>query len=185
MFSIMRTARAEAILHPQRLALLRALATGPRTAKELGALLPGIPQATLYRHLGTLPAAGRVATVEGRAVRGTLERTFALTGSAIVPAEELAGADRDDLFRYFGTFLAGLLGDYGRYLERDEIDLGADGVGFREHVLRLSDAELPEFLAELRAVVARWSDLPPGPGRTPRLLATVTLPATDSPGASA
>jgi DNA-binding transcriptional ArsR family regulator len=178
-----RTTRADAILHPQRLAILRALGSGPRTAKELARALPDVPQATLYRHLGTLAAAGLVATVEERAVRGTLERTFALSGSGIVSAEEVAGASRDDLFRYFGTFLAGLLAEYARYLEKDDVDLAADGVGFREHVLRLSDDELPEFLAELRAVIARWSDRPPEPGRTPRLLATVTLPTTDLPGA--
>ncbi|WP_210508648.1 helix-turn-helix domain-containing protein [Naasia sp. SYSU D00057] len=179
----MRTTRADAILHPQRLAILRALAAGPGTAKKLARALPDIPQATLYRHLGVLAAAGLVAAVEERAVRGTLERTFALTGSAVVSADEVAGASRDDLFRHFGTFLAGLLGEYGRYLEKGEVDLAADGVGFREHVLRLSDEELPEFLAELREVIARWSDRPPEPGRTPRLLATVTLPTIDSSGA--
>ena len=168
--------RAEAMLHPQRLAILRALATRPRTAKELLGALPGLPQATLYRHVAVLFESGVLEVVDERQVRGTSERTYGLGNGAVVSAEELAGADRDDHFRYFVTFLAGLLGEYGHYLERPEIDLERDGVGYREHVLHLSDEELREMLTELRDVVRARTGNSPGPGRAPRLFATVSMP---------
>lgn len=169
-------ARAEVMLHPQRLAILRALATRPQTAKELLGALPRLPQATLYRHVALLLETGVIEVVDERQVRGTSERTYGLAKGAVLSAEELADADRDDHFRYFATFLAGLLGEYGHYLERPEIDLEGDGVGYREHVLHLSDAELREMLAELRDVVRVRAGNSPGSGRAPRLFATVSMP---------
>lgn len=168
--------RAEAMLHPQRLAILRALATRPQTAKELLGALPGLPQATLYRHVALLLENGVIEVVDERQARGTSERTYGLATESVLSAAELAGADRDDHFRWFATFLAGLLGEYGHYLERPEIDLERDGVGYREHVLHLSDEELRQMLAELREVVGARAGHSPGPGRAPRLFATVSMP---------
>ena len=174
----MRTKRpADVVLHPQRLAILRALATRPRTTKQLADALPDIAQATLYRHMTMLLDSGFVAVVGEQQVRGGISRTYALADSAVLDGADLAGATGDDHFRYFATFVAGLLGEYGTYLDRGSVDLERDGVGFREHVLHLTDSELRELLAELRASIARRADLPPSPERTPRLLATLTMPA--------
>ena len=168
--------RAEVVLHPQRLAIVRALATSPATPQELLAQLPGVSQASVYRHLALLRETGILEVVSERQQRGAVERTYGLARDAVVTAEELANASRDDHFRYFATFAAGLLGEYGTYLERDQVDLERDGVGYREHVLQLSHDELLEMLAELRAVLAARVDNAPGPDREPRLVATVTMP---------
>jgi DNA-binding transcriptional ArsR family regulator len=167
---------AEVVLHPQRLAILRVLATRPRTTKQLADALPEISQATLYRHMSMLLASGFVEVVEEQQVRGAVTRTYALADSAVLSGADLGEASRDDHFRYFATFAAGLLGEYGAYLDRPSIDLERDGVGFREHVLHLTDTELRELLAELRASIAARAALSPGDGRTARLLATITMP---------
>jgi DNA-binding transcriptional ArsR family regulator len=173
----MRTKRsADAVLHPERLAIIRALATQPQTTKQLADALPDIAQATLYRHMSTLLDSGFVAIVDEQQIRGVMSRTFALAGSAVLDGADLADATPDDHFRYFATFVAGLLGEYGAYLDRDSIDLERDGVGFREHVLHLSDDELRELLAEIRASIAARADFAATPGRTARLLATTTMP---------
>ena len=173
----MRTKRpADVVLHPERLAILRALATRSRTTKQLADALPDIAQATLYRHMTMLLDSGFVAVVEEQQVRGAVSRTYALADAAVLDGADLAGATGDDHFRYFATFVAGLLGEYGAYLDRGSVDLERDVVGFREHVLHLTDPELRELLAELRASIARRAELPPSPERTPRLLATLTMP---------
>jgi DNA-binding transcriptional ArsR family regulator len=167
---------ADVVLHPQRLAVLRALATRPRTTKQLADALPEIAQATLYRHMSMLLESGFVEVVEEQQVRGAVTRTYALADSAVLSGADLAESSRDDHFRYFATFAAGLLGEYGVYLDRSDIDLERDGVGFREHILQLSDGELRDLLAELRAAIAARAEFAPSPERSPRLLATITMP---------
>lgn len=186
-FSIMRTnvTRADAILHPQRMALIRALASRPQATKELAASLPDIPQATLYRHLSILLEVGIVRVTDERQVRGAVERTYALAGEALVSAEELAQAGADDHFRYFATFLGGLLGEFGSYLERTSPngtapDLASDGVGYRQHVLNLTDHELVDLLTEVRSAIAARTANELTPDRTARLIATTTIPLPHS-----
>lgn len=169
--------RADALLHPQRLAIVRLLSTAPATPGELAAALPDIAPATLYRHLATMQDADLIEVVAERRVRGAVERRYAVR-SALLSAEDLATATGDDHVRYFATFLAGLLGEFGRYLGGGDVDLERDGIGYREHVLHLSDAELRELLGELRASIARRAAHRPAPGRAARLLATVSMPTT-------
>jgi len=171
-----KNSAAEVILHPQRLAIVRELAGSPLTTKQLAARLRDIPQATLYRHLSQLLEVGAIAVVSERKVRGTPERTYAVGPQAIISKEAFEHATKEDHFRFFTTYVAGLLDVYGRYLSRSEVDLEADGVSYRETVLNLTDDELRELLTELRAAIAARRDNPLTPERTPRLLSTVTIP---------
>jgi len=171
-----KTSAADVLLHPQRLAIVRELAGEQLTTKQLAARLPEIPQATLYRHLGALLDAGIVVVVAERKVRGTPERTFALGEGAVITQDQLEHATGADHFRYFATWVAGLLDEFGRYTRRERIDVIADGVGYRDHVLHLTDEELRELLAEIRAAIAARAEHAPRPDRTARLLSTVTMP---------
>ncbi|WP_173923082.1 helix-turn-helix domain-containing protein [Agromyces sp. Marseille-P2726] len=178
-------AKADVLLQPQRIAILRALGSQSLTPKQLAEVLPTLPHATLYRHLAALHEAGIIAVVDERPVRGAIERTYSLAaGAGILGADDLATATRDDHFRYFATFVAGLLGEFGHYLERPEVDLLADGVGYRELVLNLTDDELRELLAELRAVLDAHRHHPRSTDRTPRLIGTITMPV-DRPNGNA
>jgi len=172
------------ILHPQRMRLIGALARGVLTTKQLAVLVPDIPQASLYRHLSTLLEAGVVEVVAERSVRGIVERSYSLVeGAAVLSGEDLAEATRDDHLRYFSIFATGLIAQFGRYLERESIDLEADGVGYRELVLQLTDDEFARFLSALSSLVLPLTKNEAGTGRTPRLLATVFLPLEPTPEA--
>ncbi len=172
----MRTNAAEILLHPQRLAILRALAQSELTTKQLAERLSDIPQATLYRHVALMHGVGIISVVSERKVRGTQERTYGLGPAALLTQEALREATPEDHYRYFTTYVAGLLDQYGAYTRRPHLDLEADGVGYRDHVLNLTDGELRELLAEIRAAIAARLDNAPAPGRTPRLLSTITMP---------
>jgi len=176
MFSIVRTDAAEILLHPQRLAITRALTQSELTTKQLAERLSDIPQATLYRHLALLLDAGIISVVAERKVRGTQERTYGLGPKAVLTQEAFRTATPEDHYRYFATYVAGLLDHFGGYVRRPDIDLEADGVGYRDHVLNLTDGELRELLADIRAAIASRLDNAPAPGRVPRLLSTITLP---------
>jgi DNA-binding transcriptional ArsR family regulator len=173
--------RADLILHPVRLRIILAFASdvGTRrlTAQQVAAALPDLPQASLYRHLERLYRGGVLAIAGERRVRGAVERTYVLAaGGASLSPEDLANATREDHLAYFTTFAAGLIGQFERYLRRPEVDLVADGVGYRQVVLNLSDEELLEMAVALNAAVLRFMGHGPEPGRRRRLLATVVIP---------
>ncbi|MEU9508751.1 helix-turn-helix domain-containing protein [Micromonospora sp. NPDC048170] len=164
-------------LHPVRIRILRTVAGTRRTTRDLAAALPDVPQATLYRHLATLVRAGLVEVVEQRRVGGATERIYALPGGAVTPdATALAAATREDHARWFTAFVSSLLSEFTRYLDREHIDYAADGVGYQQLVLHLSDAELARLAQDLSALLLPLVGHEPTADRIPRLLATVLLP---------
>jgi hypothetical protein len=170
---------AELLLHPVRLRIVQAfLVDRELTTGQLREELPDIPTATLYRQVATLVEGDVLEVVAERKVRGTFERTYRLNlANANVIGQEAAAMDDDAHRRAFMTFVAALLGDFDRYLAREEFDLARDGVGYRQVALNLSDAEFDEFAVEMGEVLKRWVALPPGPGRVRRLLSTIVMPA--------
>jgi DNA-binding transcriptional ArsR family regulator len=179
-------ATAELLLHPVRLRIVQAL-LGNRalTTGDLAAELTDVPTATLYRQVAVLAEAGVLEVVGERKARGAVERTYRLVlDAASVTAEESARMSVEDHRRAFATFIATLLGDFDRYLDRAGAapDLLGDRVGYRQAALWLSDAELDGLLADLRSAVASRMDNQPTAGRRRRVVSTVLLPGeTDGP----
>ena len=159
--------------------LIVALGSGaPLSAAELLERLPDVPPATLYRHLGVLRRGGILVVADERRTRGAVERSFVLNpGAASLGPADLAGATPDDHLRWFASFVASLLGAFGRYVAAGEPDLARDGVGYRAVVLQLSDAELASMAAALNAALIPFVEHQPADGRTARMFATVLVPA--------
>ncbi|WP_127486955.1 helix-turn-helix domain-containing protein [Paenibacillus ehimensis] len=183
----MKDSKADLILHPVRFRILGLLVGGrSMSALEMAEALPDIPQATLYRHLNKLYKSGVLTVANERQVRGTVEKIYALPDKqAVLSAADLAHADRDDHLRYFMTFVASLVDDYGRYLRQPSVDLEADGVGYRQVPLYLTDEEFAEFVQAIRPPIREAMANSPEPGRRRRLFTTIIIPepqASDSEG---
>lgn len=176
-------ASADLLLHPVRLRIVQAfLGRRALTTGALHAHLADIPVATLYRQINTLVDGGVLEVTGERKVRGAVERTFTLrVAAAHVSAEDAADMSVDDHRRAFRTFVAGLLGDFDRYLQQGEIDLVRDFVGYRRAAAYLSDDEMQELLGELRAVIEPRLDNDAGPGRRRRIINSILMPG-DAPG---
>ena len=177
---------ADLLLHPLRLRIVQAfLGDRELTTGQLLAEIDGIPPATLYRQVATLAKAGVLVVVGERQVRGTVERTYALSvADAQISAEELRGMTPEDHRRAFMAFLAGLLADVDRYIDAggvDGVDLEMDGAGYRTVGLWLDRDELLAMVTEIGAAVQARIGNGPGPGRTRRMLSTVLIPV---PGAA-
>ena len=173
-------ATADLLLHPVRLRVVQAfLGERTLTTGELGAELADVPTASLYRHVGLLVDAGVLAVVSERKVRGAAERRYRLVPEAA--SADPAGMSVEDHRRGFATFVAALLADFDRYLDRagGSPDLAADGVGYRQAGLWLDDEEFADLLGELRALVAARAALRQRDGRRRRILSTVLMPATN------
>jgi DNA-binding transcriptional ArsR family regulator len=174
---------ADLILHPVRMRVITALSSAPLTAAQLGERLPDVPPATLYRHLGILRRGGVIVVSDERRVRGATERRYTLPdGAALISPDDLARMPPDEHLRLVAGFAASLLGEFARYLSRGAPDWVRDGVGVRQVVLNLSDAELVAFATAFNAAVMPYLANLPADGRRPRLLATFMLPTEPLPG---
>jgi hypothetical protein len=172
---------ADLLLHPVRLRIIQAfLGDRALTTADLRNELPDVPPASLYRHIARLVDAGVLSVVSERRVRGALERTYVLRlAAATINLDELERMSREDHRQAFMAFVAGLLGDFDRYLAREDRDLLRDGVGYRMAGLWLDDAEFAELMRELTRVLQPRAANPPRPGRSRRILGYVLLPGTD------
>ena len=175
-------ASADLLLHPVRLRIVEAfLGDRALTTSALAAELADVPPASLYRHVARLVDAGILAIVAERRVRGALERTYVLRlTAAAIGLDEVAAMSADDHRQAFMAFVAGLLGDFDRYLARGDIDLLRDGVSYRLAGLWLDDAEYGELLRELTRVLQPRLANPPQPGRKRRILGYVLLPGSEA-----
>ncbi len=172
---------ADLLLHPVRLRIVQAfLGDRALTTTALRAELPDVPAGSLYRHIARLVEAEVLAVVSERRVRGALERTYVLrTSAARIGVDDIASMSRDEHRHAFLAFVAGLIGDFDRYLARDKIDPLRDGATYNLAAMWLDDAELAELARELNILFQPRIANTPKQGRKRRILATVLLPGPD------
>jgi DNA-binding transcriptional ArsR family regulator len=170
--------KAEIILHPVRLKILQALAGGRvLSTKQLAQLLPDVAQATLYRHLQKLLEAGILVIDSEQPTRGTIERFYRFEeDNAKLSDTEVAALSHDDHRRYFTTFVATLMADFEQYLQRETLDLAADGVGYHQVALHLNAAEMEEFARSLNALVKPFLKHQRSSDRKRILFSTILMP---------
>jgi DNA-binding HxlR family transcriptional regulator len=169
---------AELLLHPIRLRIIQTFLGDRRlTTSQLRLEIADVAPATLYRQVATLAQAGVLTVVDERRVRGTVERTYALSiADAQLSEDELSRITPDDHRRAFTAFLAGVLADVDRYIDSGDVDLERDGAGYRTVGLWLTTEELTEMVTEIAAAVQARAANGPGAGRTRRMLSTVLIP---------
>jgi hypothetical protein len=170
---------ADLLLHPVRLRIVQAfLGDRALTTAELRAELPDVPPASLYRQIARLVDAGVLGVVSERRVRGAVERTYILRlGAAHIGVGEFETMTVDDHRQAFVAFVAGLLGDFDRYLARGDIDPVRDGVSYNLAGMWLDDEELRDLLRDITRVFEPRLANAPKPGRKRRILGSVLLPA--------
>lgn len=173
---------ADLLLHPVRLRIVQAfLGDRALTTGDLREELPDVAPTTLYRHVSRLVDGGVLTVVAERRVRGTVERTYVLRMSAAsMGLDEVDAMSADDHRQAFMAYVAGLLGDFDRYLARGDIDLLRDQVGYSLAAMWLDDAEFAELRRELLRVLQPRLTNQPRPGRTRRIYARVLLPGDDA-----
>jgi len=173
---------ADLLLHPVRLRIVQAfLGDRALTTSELRAELPDVPAASLYRHVARLVAAGVLAIVAERRVRGAVERTYVLRAAAArISLDEVAAMTPDEHRQAFLAFIAGLIADFDRYLARPDFNPVRDLASYNMAGMWLDDTELLEFSRELLRVIQPRLANSPRPGRKQRILATVLLPGSEA-----
>ncbi|BBG03774.1 MULTISPECIES: helix-turn-helix domain-containing protein [Pseudonocardia] len=166
---------ADLLHQPVRWRIVQNLIGRPLTTAQLAQRLPDVPTTTLYRHVAVLVQADVLHVTGERRIRGAVERTYELN-TAAADGDNTA-PDRDRLRTMFTVYLAGLAGDFDRYLANDDVDPVRDGVSFRQAALWLSDEELAELQERITEAFAPFLEHSPADERTRRILSTVFLPA--------
>jgi DNA-binding PadR family transcriptional regulator len=158
--------------------IIQYLAGGRKlTALQLTDMISDIPQATMYRHLKILLENNILIIAEQTQIRGTIEKKYTLSeNGANVTQEDLQDASRDDHMHYFMKFVATILGDFGKYMEGEEIDFQKDGVGYRQAAMYLSDEEFKQFGESLRSVYQKALQNEPADERKRRIISTIIIP---------
>ena len=117
----------ELLAHPVRLRIVHAMRGGRLlTTAELGARLPDVSKAMLYRHVDLLAAQGILEVAQEQRVRGAVERSYRLRQDrAAITPEAGAALSPDDHRRAFAAAMAALLAEFSAYLDRDDADPAA------------------------------------------------------------
>ncbi len=169
---------ADLLLHPVRLRIVKTLlGDRPLTTAQIAAELDDVPTGSLYRHMATLTRAGVLQVVAERRVRGTVEKTYMLRiFAARMQPDEVEAMSIDDHAQAFMAYVAGLLGDFDRYLAHDPAP-GRDGADYRVGAMWLTDAEYADFLSDLKELLQSRLANQPTKERRRRLAYHVLLPA--------
>ncbi len=166
------------LAHPIRLRIVHAMGGGRLlTTAQLCARVPEASKATVYRHIDLLVSGGVLEVAEEHRVRGAVERHYRLRQDrAVIGAEAVRALSPDDHRQAFATAMTALLAEFNAYLDREEADPVADQVGYRQHALWLSPAELTELISELRAAIVPRLANSPSPERAQYLLSPIHFP---------
>lgn len=171
---------ADLLLHPVRLRVVKTfLGDRALTTAQIAAELGDVPMGSLYRHIATLTKAGVLQVVAERRVRGTVEKTYTLRlFAAQMQPDEVEAMSMEDHSRAFMAYVAGLLGDFDRYLAGTPVP-GRDGADYRVAAMWLTDEEYVDFLRELTALLLPRLANAPENGRRRRMAYHVMLPAPE------
>lgn len=173
----MNKVKEDLLLHPVRLRIILAVYGREVTPQQVAEELPDIPQATLYRNINTLAAAGILVVVRERRVRNTLEKSYALPDrSLMVTPEDLKDAQPEDHVRLVTQYLGLILGYFVRYIQKGDVDLARDNVLFQTFPVYLSNVEMPELGQALKAALMPYVRNEPSPGRRRFILGLISLP---------
>ena len=170
------TRRLDAVVHPVRLRILRALTERPSTVAALVEALGDVPQSSVYRHLKVLRDEGFVepdpeARGEGR------EQVFALARSAHLSADDVRGIGGEAHVQAFMTYVMGLAQEFAGWAgDRPSIDMGAERAGYNEVSFWATPEEFDAMVGALNAAIIPLLNRGPAPGRVHHKLATITFP---------
>jgi DNA-binding transcriptional ArsR family regulator len=172
---------ADLLLHPVRLRIVQAfLGDRALTTSQLAEELDDVPAGSVYRHVSLLTNAGVLQVVAERRIRGAVERTYTLrVHAAQIDPTEVASMTAEQHAQAFTAFVAGLLGDFDRYLASGKPNPARDRAGYRMAAVWLTDGEFDDFIRDLVAVIQPRLANAPGRRRRRRVIAGVTLPASE------
>ncbi|MCL4561408.1 MAG: helix-turn-helix domain-containing protein [Chloroflexi bacterium] len=173
----MNQIKEDLLLHPVRLRIILAIAGRQVTAQQLANELPDIPQATLYRNINLLAAAGFLNVIQERRVRNTVEKIYALPEKDLMlTAEDIKNAQPEDYIRQVAQYLGLLLGYFVRYIDKGDVDIIRDDVLFQLSPIYLSHGEVQSLGKAVLKAMQPYMKNEPSPERRRQIMGLISLP---------
>lgn len=144
---------------------------GNATAREIGAGLSDIPQASLYRQIKLLSDNDFIRECGQRQVRGTLEHTYEISERLMVSE----GKEQTDLNIQFA--LLSLAQDLNDYYASDEDASKGKMVNYFSSPLMLSDEEYEVYISKINELTCQYMNKKPSDKRRLRRMTFVSSPA--------
>ena len=174
---VSKNEKADLIIHPVRLRILRILGENSLTTAELSTRMPDVPKSSLYRHIRKLLDGGMVAVTDINIAKGTEEKVYHCVVPPTITPQEAEAMSSEDHLRYFSAYAATLIQGFKRYLDtRNTPDFVQDRVGYSEVYFYASTDELDELLAPLSQGLMKLSNNGPTEGRKFRKLVVINHP---------
>jgi len=164
------------VTHPVRARVLLTLMRRELTTQEMADLLPDVPKASLYRHIRELAEAGVIKVVGETAIRGTVEKRFAVQFNAVTfSKEDMIDAGHEEYLRLVSGYLESVLAVFQSYLARKEPTLAEDTL-FRVNAANLTDEEFWALRKQMTDLLSSARDNPAAPGRRRRVISLLAVP---------
>lgn len=151
------------IMHPVRLRILMSVFDRELTPSQIANLLKDVPQATLYRQINALADKGILIVVNEEAIRGTVEKTFAVSMDKLVygygDIETLSKTDLLDVFTQYTMSIMSAFSQYAHSID-DEANplqlIEQDAIQFQTEWMDLEHEDMVQFLKEIKSVVKKY-----------------------------
>lgn len=170
------SSRLELMFHPVRVRILIEADRREVTAGQIGAAMPDVPPASLYRHLRRLVAEEVLAVVGERPVRGTVEKTYSATRLAQDISIDTGVPDPQFFSDLFLRFLGVLQQQFRLYLRQEKFAPKEDGLRFGVNSVYLTSAERQRLEDNIEALLKTAVVNESGEGRRPYLVSRIFIP---------
>lgn len=150
------------LLNPVRMKIVQVVSEkGTATPKEISEAVPGVPIASLYRHIKKLLEIQVLEVMSETPIRGTVEKTYKVRLDPLKAIEDaVLSGDRDAHYDLFYTFAVSMISDFSSYVSKQDYDLVNDRVGFRSYPVTMTDEVCDAFLKDFGELLMKYM----GPG---------------------
>ena len=159
---------AKIVMNPVRIRIAQYLILHEQgTTAQIGEELSDVPKASLYRHM---------KMVQENKKRGTVEKVYKLNQENPMGGRE---PGKEEIAQLIHSSLLSIMGEFQRYLKREDADPQKDMVSLTSAVFLLSDEEFQEFFGKLGELYSSVMNNQPDGKRKPRKLTLISSPVTE------
>lgn len=168
----------EGLLNPVRMKIVMMfLDNSLHTIGDIKKSVKDIPSASLYRHINRLLEDNIIQVVSEAKKRGAIEKTYQLKMNPFDELNKISSeGSNDELKELFYVFAMTLVMDFNKYMEKDNVDLVEDSVGYRSFPLYVTKEENEEFLNGFRSLLGKYIGNEASDERTLRKFSFVYIP---------
>jgi hypothetical protein len=122
-------------------------------------------------------ADGTLRITEEKQIRGTIEKTYAIAIDLVGDLRSIReNNDKDGFMQLFSVYITGIKAEFEEYIKREDVDLLADGTGFKMAPVYATTEEIEDAFIAFGEAVKKLLENKPSAGRELRNICTIITP---------